>query len=370
MRIDKGQISGTRFMFTIAFFLQSSALLTSFLSGVTKHDSWLAVVFGMVICTPLIWLYRTLMVMFPEKNLIQILDEVYGPVVGKIFGIGYVWFFITLTSLNLTDLGDFAKITMMRDTPHAVLTLLCMLAAVWAVRHGIKVVTRYGALFTFIDFAIVGISVVLLINQIDFRNLLPMLDLPAMKYVQSTHIIATIPLGELVIFLMITPNVKLSRREVTKYWFLGVGMGMLTVLVVLLRDITVLGNTLHLFTLPGLVTLRLVNLGEALSRIEILFAVALIMLLFFKITFLCYVSVIAIAQILKVKEYPRLALALGALIVTYGITLYPNPMQHAAAARQIQPIVWTLFEILLPLLTFIIAKVRKLPKVPEAAKEV
>ncbi len=93
MRIDKAQISGTQFMFTVTFFIQGSALLTAFLATITMQDSWLAVLFGAALCLPLIWLYRTLMVTFPDQNLIEVLEEVYGPVLGKIIGISYVWFF-------------------------------------------------------------------------------------------------------------------------------------------------------------------------------------------------------------------------------------------------------------------------------------
>lgn len=365
MRIDKAQISGTQFMFTMAFFIQASSLLTSFLAAVTLQDSWIAVLFGFMICLPLIWLYRTLMVMFPDQNLIQILEEVYGPIVGKIIGISYAWFFFTLTSLNLIDIGNFAKLTIMAETPSVVLTIMCMMVAALAVWYGIKVIMRYSALFVVIEFCIVGLSILLVFNQIDLRDFLPVFDQPAMKYVQGTHIISTIPFGEVVTFLMITPNLKLSRRDTTKYLFWGFALGGITLLVVVLRDIAVLGNTFPMFTLPGLVTLRLIDLGTALSRMEILFAIALIMLLFFKITFLYYVSVIAVAQIMKVKAYRHIVLAAGALVIVYGLTLYPNPVEHAASAQEIVPIIWTLFEFLLPLLTLIVAKIRKLPKAKE-----
>ncbi len=365
MRIDKTQISGVQFMFTVTCFIQSSSLLTAFLSEITKQDSWLAVLFGVVVCLPLIWLYRTLMVMFPDYNLIQILEEVYSPVVGKTIGISYAWFFITLTALNLSDMGSFSKLTLMKRTPDVVLIVTCMLVMAWAVKYGIRLITQYSALFVFVAFSILIASVLLVLNQINLQNFLPMFDLPAIKYVQGTHIISTIPFGELVTLLMITPNVKLTRRDTTKYLFGGFTLGWITVLVVISRDIAVLGNTLPIFTLPTLVTLRLVNLGEALSRVEILFAIMLIMLLFFKITFLYYVSVITVAQIMKTKSYRHLILAAGALITAYSFTLYPSPLHHAASAKEITPILWTFFEILMPLLTFVIAKLRKLPKEKE-----
>ncbi len=369
MKIDPSQISKNRFMFSIACFLQSSALLTAFVSGVTKQDSWLAVLIGIVLCMPLIYLYRTLMVMFPGKNYMQVLEDVFGPVPGKILGIAYVWFFITLAALNLEDLGDFTKVTVLKDTPHIILAVMCILVAVLAVRHGLKVVARYSSVFTIVEFSIVAVSIILLLGQYDFQNFLPIFDLPPIKYVQGAHIIATIPFGELVVFLMITPNVNLSRRDATKCWFWGVGMGMLTLLVVLLRDIAVLGNTMSLFALPGLMSMRLVFLGQALSRVEIIFAVALIMLLFFKITFLYYISTIAIAQLFRTTQYKRLALVTGALILAYMPTLYSNSVEHAASGREIVPFAWTIFEILIPLLAFIVAKFRKLPVAADGVKE-
>lgn len=370
MKIDKGEISGTRFMFTIAFFLQASALLTSFLAGVVKQDSWIVVIFGAVVCMPLVWLYRTLMVTFPDKNYMQILEFIYGPVVGKVIGIAYIWFFLTVTSLNLTDLGNFTKIVVMTQTPHTVLTVMCMLVTAWAVRYGIDVVTRYARPFTFVEFFIVAFSILLAVNQIKLENFLPMFDFPAMKYIQGTHIITTIPFGELVTFLMITPNVKLTRRQASRCWYAGVGIGISTLLVVLMRDIAMLGTTLQLFTLPGLVTLRLVRWGEAFSRMEILFAIAVVMLLFFKITFLTYITVIAIAQAMNVREYRHLVLVTGALIITFGLTLYANPVEHTTSAREVEPIIWSLFEVIIPLLTYIVAKLRKLPKVSEKPGEI
>lgn len=366
MKIDHSQISGSRFMFAIAFYLQSSALLTAFVAGITKHESWLPVLFGIVLALPLTYLYRTLMVTFPQKDLLQILQEVFGPILGKLLGIAYAWFFITLAALNLQDLSDSAKITVMTETPQLVLALICMLVAVYAVRHGLKVVTQYGPLFTFVEFAIVLLTIILLANQMNLENYLPLFAQPAKNYIHGTHLILTVPFGELVVFLMCAPCVRLSSKDATKYWFGGAAIGMAALLFVLLRDISILGDAISMFTLPGLVVLRLINLGQALSRMEILFAVALMMLLYFKISVLCYVSTITVARLLDITAYKRLALVMGVLILAYAPTLYHSSVEHAASAWETTPIIWTPFEILLPLLTLIVAKIRKLPKKAEA----
>jgi spore germination protein KB len=334
---DKGQVSGRPVYVSVTFFY-ILALLTSFLAGVTKQDSYFPVLFGIALCMPLIWLYRTIMVLFPDENFIQILKRVWGPVAGTIIGAAYVWFFITLTGLNLTDLGNFVKITVMTETPHTVLAVMCMLTAVWAVRYGIRVVTRYSALFTFVEFFIVAVTIILVVNQIKFENLLPVFDLPPIKYIQATHIIATIPFGELVVFLMIIPNVKLSNRDATKYWFLGVGMGMLTLLVVLLRDIAILGNTLHLFALPGLVTLRLVNMGEALSRMKF-YLRRLVMLLYLSDLFLLYIG--NCHRTAHEFKYNRHLSCRWGLRLCLWAHPHSNPVDHTASAQETVPFICT-----------------------------
>ncbi|MEA4823107.1 MAG: endospore germination permease [Clostridiaceae bacterium] len=369
MKIDKGEISGTQFMFSVACFIQSAALLTAFLVSITLQDSWLVVLLGFILGLLLLWVFRNLMVMFPEQNLIQILDNVYGPVIGKIIGVGYIWFFFTLTSINFMDIGDFVKQTMLKETPILILVILCMLVSVIAVRDGITLVTKYSTLFVVVTIFILIFSVLLVINQINLQNFLPMFDQPFMKYVQGTHLITTIPFGETVALLMIHPNVKQSRRDTTKHLFVGFALGVITVLVIIMRDITTLGNTMEMFTLPHVVALSLANLGPALSRIEILFFIVFIMLMFFRITLLYYVSVLAVAYLMKIKAYRHIVLVMGTLMLFYGLTLYPNPVAHALSAQQIVPFLWTPFEILIPLLTLIIAKIRKMPQAKMEAKE-
>lgn len=362
MVIDKSKITGTRFMFSVAFYLQSSALLTAFLAGVTMHESWIPVIFGTVISIPMIYMFRTFMVMFPDKNFLQILEEVYGKVIGKILGAGMLWFYLHLASLNVMDLGNFIQITFLPETPSLFTTGCCLFLCVWAVRHGFGVVGRYSTLFTFVEFLIVAISIVFLINQIKLVNFLPLFSLETIKYVQATHIITVIPIGEIMVFLMVMPCVKsLTPRETTKYWFLGATMGIFVLLAVLLRDIGILGNTLHFFNLPGLVSMRLVNMGDALSRMEIIFAVGIMMLLFFKIAVLVYVTTIALAQLFGTLQYKNLALVTAALVLFYSPTLYPNGIEHTQTARSYEPFSHSIFEIIIPLLTLIVAKIRKLP---------
>lgn len=360
--VDKSKISGTRMMFTIAFFLQSSALLTSFVSGITLQDSWISIIFASVLFIPIMFLFKAIMTRFPEYDLIEILRMVFGRVIGNIICLLYLFFFIILTALNLNDLGEFAKLTVMFQTPKIVLLLMCIAVASFAVRHGLGVVTRYSALFTILEFIIVGTSILLVLNQFEFSAFQPMFNLEIGKYIQSTHIILTIPTGETVIFLMLSPNIKMEKKKMTKYWLGGLIMGLVTLFFVMVRDIGVLGNSLHLFKLPGLITLRLINLGVTLSRVEILFAAGLMFLLFFKVSLLLYVSIRSISSFFKLKSFKNITLIVGLFDVFLALTLYSDPILHSHSAENYTVFVWTLMEIIFPLLLMIVALIRKMPK--------
>ena len=355
--MDKSKISGIRFMFTITFFLQSSSLLTAFLNTVLKQDAWIAVALGIIACIPVIWFLRSFMLAFPDKNLVQVCELAYGKTWGKVVSCLFAWFFLTLSVLNVSDLGHFTNLTVMHRTPSTILILVCILISVWAVRYGLKVVTRYSAVFVFFEFFVLLVFFILIANQIDLKNFLPMFDQPFAKYIQGIHLSCTIPFGELVVMLMLTPNI--DKKKITKHWFLGVGLGMVAVLGVLMRDIAILGNTMSLFKLPGLITIRLINLGEALSRMEILFALAMIILLFFKVTLLCYVTTVTFAYIFETKSFRHLALVTGVLIIAYIPFYVKTEVENLEFARRFAPFIWAFFEIFLPLVTLIIAKARQ-----------
>ncbi len=365
-QIDKGRITSARLMFTIVCFIQSSSLLTSFMTSVTKQDSWLAVLVCTVVYLPFMFVYRALIVKFPGLNLLQVFEAVFGKALGKLVGLLFVWFFFTLAALNLSDLGAFARETLMEETPNTVLVVVCILVAAMAARQGIRAVAWYSALYMVVSFTLIAVSVLLLLSRFRLENFLPMFDQPFSKYLQGIHIIATIPFGELIAFLMVTPNVDFSKRDVTRSLFLGFVLGALTIAAVVARDTAVLGNTLHMFALPSLVALRMVQLGEALTRMEILFGIVLIILLFVKITFLLYVSVLSLAQLTGARSYKHLTLISAAFIVAYGQTLYSDQLRHALSAQEIVPIAWTFFEFLLPLVALGVTLIRKLPKKKEA----
>lgn len=366
-KLETGRISAIQFMFAVACFIQSSSLLTAFFSQTVRQDAWVVVLLGLPVCLPIIGLLVWLTNRFEGMNLFEINDIVFGKIAGKAVSICYLWFFLTLTALNLRDVGDFVEIAIMRKTPKVVIVLLFAFVCAWAVRFGIEVVTRYSALFVTVDLLILAVTILLTLNLIDLKNFLPVFSQPPMRYLQGVHTIITIPFGEMVAFMMLVSFVNFPKKKIKKYFFVGYIIGDLSLLAVVFRDTAVLGKAAALFALPPFETLRMATLTENISRMEILFAVVLIILLFFKVSLLYYVTVLAVSQLLRMPSFRPLILTVGAVVVTYAYNLYPSTVAHAASGKETTPFIWLFFEFMLPLLTMAVALLRKLPQRKEAA---
>ena len=138
-------------------------------------------------------------------------------------------------------------------------------------------------------------------------------------------------------FLMIAANVEGKEKGLAKYFYGGFFIAALLILLVILRDTAVLGNMLEFLSLPSFEALRLATLFETISHIEILFAVLLILFLFFKISILFYTSILAVSHFFKIKSYRPLILPASALIVVYSITIFENVIMHTTIARETAP---------------------------------
>jgi spore germination protein KB len=370
MKVENAKISATQFMFSIVIFIRSSSLLSAFFFSITKQDSWLIVLFGTVVCIPLLWVYVALAKQYPDKSLIQINDEVFGRIGGKIVSVFYIWFFFTLTTLNLRDLGGFVNKSIMILTPNTVIISIFIILCAWSVYYGLEVVTRYSIVFTIISTAILIVSILATFNIMNFENFLPIFHQPVNSYIHGTHIISTIPFGELVVFLMIAPNVEGKEKGLAKYFYGGFFIAALLILLVILRDTAVLGNMLEFLSLPSFEALRLATLFETISHIEILFAVLLILFLFFKISILFYTSILAVSHFFKIKSYRPLILPASALIVVYSITIFENVIMHTTISRGTAPFFWVFIEMILPFITLMVSYIKKaIKKAAGSSKE-
>lgn len=361
MNVEKGKISDFQLLFLISSFIIGSLTFVSFADTITKHDTWLVIISAYAVSIPFVISYVLLAKKFPGRNLIQINDIIYGPYLGKVISILYIWFILTLFSLNLKGMADFYIGFIMPETPNLLFLIVCSLVCAYAVRNGIESIARISiTIFAIAVFIILG-SFFLQMGNMDFSNFLPVFELSLKVYFQGIHIISIIQFCEIMVFLMIIPNLN-SYKSARKYTLLGLTIVAFLLISVSARNTAVLGIASPIYFSDSYQAFRLIDIGDTLTKMDILFAIGLTLVLFIKICVLYYATVTSASQILHLRSYKPLILPIGSIAVCLSMILFSSVIEHNFHAKNYYAILATPFEFVLPPLSLLIAKIRRLPK--------
>lgn len=356
---QKEWVSSRQLMFAMACFLQSSTLLTNFVSQIAKQDVWLVAIIAYGVSSLIVGIYVFLASRFPGKSILEINSLVFGAVVGKIVSALYVFFFFCLSILNTNDVGVFADSFILPRTPMEVILAMFLFICVWSVRTGPENIVRMGQLFVIISFIVFVSNVILLSPQFNFDYFLPVLSQPAFNYVQTVHTMAMIPFSEVFIFFMYIPIVK-DPQNLKKAWWGGLTMGAVLLVGVTIRDIATMGPFYSRATSPSFQVTRLINVGNLFTRMEFFYAILLIILMFFKVSVLLYATSQGTAQVLGLKDYRNLVPVLSVLIACFAMTAFNNQVAGVDWGARTAPIFNAFFLVILPLLTVLAYAVRKM----------
>ena len=361
MKLENGEITKTQLTFLLYGFLQSMILTVGFTFSITKQSTWLVVIIAAVISLLTALMYVSIARKFLGDNLIQINDTVFGPYLGKLISALYIWFFFQTMIHCIYFFNSFWTIYIMPNTPRIVFLIMFGFICAMAVRKGIEVIARCSFLLVcLVVFATVLVTV-FSIGNMDMSNLLPVFDASFKDFVQSTHIMVTIPFCDMVVFLMILPYTS-QKQEIKKPVLVGICLSAIHLLVVVLRDILVLGPKILTSESASFAVTRQINIAGVITRMDILIALALIFTVFIKVTIFYYATALSVAEMFKLRTYRPLVIPIGITAMVIASTLYSSDMQQVYAAKFVWPFNATVYEFLIPMVTWIIILIRRLPK--------
>ncbi|MDP4146215.1 MAG: endospore germination permease [Bacillota bacterium] len=359
MRIGKGKISSIQLMILIISVLQGSTLTSTFISVITKQDTWIFLLMGSAITALLLYVYTSLGRKFPGKNLVQINSKIYGSYLGSIISILYVFFFWFLIPANARLEADFFATYVFSDIGTYVFVIGIVLICAYAVGKGIETIARISLGIVIITTLIAVILPILTVKEMRLSNFFPVFQVNLKEFTQGIDLMVSIPYGELVVLLMIFSHMR-DIRQVKRYTFWGLIIGSIYFLSVSLRNTAVLGSIGSISAYPSYELAKLINIGEIITRIESVIALILLLDLFVKISLHYYAAVVSIAQLLKLRDYKPLIIPVGIISIILAISMYDSPVDEAYSAVNIYPIYAIPCVILLPITSLIITYIRKL----------
>ena len=249
----------------------------------------------------------------------------------------------------------------MTETPRAAFVIMLMIVSAMAVRSGIEVIARCSFLFAIVVAFAVLTSDALLIKNLELSNFFPILDITPQKFIQSVHVILTIPFCDIVTFLMIMPYTE-DNKKVRKPMLLAISLSTVLLLIVVAVSIAVAGPRIVTSTSTTFAIAREIDIGKVLTRLDVLIAITLLITAFMKVTVFYYATVLGLAGLLKMRSYKPLIVPIGILAIAISSYLYPSDMEQVYCADFIWPFNATLFEFILPAITLIVIGIRTIKK--------
>lgn len=361
---DKDKYSSLTLGAMIACSMLASIMLIGYITSKAGHDSWLIVLIGLVAFLPVLGVYIQLAGKFPGKSLIEIINIIYGKIGGKIISSLYIFYFFLIAFTNADLVGEFIVGNVMPETPKVVILILFMLLCGYAVRKGSGGITRVSVFFTAIVFVAFVANGMLLMGRIKFDNFLPVLQKPVYPYFQATLTMVSITFSGALLVFMLLPKYK-TPQNIKKPLLGGTLVGTLMLLVVIVRDIAVLGETISYLASPAYEAVRLINLADILTRMEVVYACILMTLLFFKVSLSAYACLKSIEETVRLKSYKPIVYPLAGLVVCFALASFDSPLEQAAWGASYAGYFSTIFIVILPIVTAIVAAVRGFKKPKE-----
>ena len=337
------------------FIIGSTSLLGT--GSHAKQDAWIAIFIAMTWSTILFLMFSRILSLYPGKDLFDILQILMGKFLGKIVSILMIWFAFHLGTLILRNLSEFTNTMVFNETPVVVPMIFFCILIIWCLKAGIDVLGRWSEFFILVVILIIlGISS-LAIPQMSISRLKPILSNGVTPILKGALSAFTYPFGEVIIFTMVFSNIT-KIKNYKRTFIVGLLLGGGVIFIATLRNTLLLGNeTMSRVYFPSIMAISLIQLGQLLERLEMLVLMVFLVCVFVKMSICVFAVCNGISKVFGFNDYKFTATPVVLLMLNFSFIVYKSNLEMTLFAFNIWPYYSFIFEVILPLVVFILAEI-------------
>lgn len=295
------------------------AFLPVILAPPANQDVWLDCLMGFPIHLIVAFPFYLLAKKFPNQTFYEYCQTITGKA-GLGVSILYIWFFIHMSALTLSNFSEFFTTIIMPETPSLFFVITLTLVAAYAAHYGIEVLGRLSEFIApIIMIALIGV-ILFLVKDMDVKELTPILE----KGIFPSILTGLSPVSqtvEIIGMAIIMPFLN-DQRQLKKVYLFTPLLLVLFLFIMTTSVIALFGDDLaKTLTYPFFSAVRLVHAGDFLERIEAIHVSIWILGMFIKTAFYYYLIVFGLGQVFHLKDYKPLILPTGTIIVSLSAVL-------------------------------------------------
>lgn len=298
-----------------------SAALASF----SKQDAWIAVIVTAIIGLFFIWMYVHLGSLYPDKSFIEIIWYVFGKWMGSAIVIMFLFFCLVNVSQVVSYINGFMTTQFLPRTSTNAVAILLVSVIIIALLYGIEAIARSAEIFIyFISFTFL-LSMVLVAPNAQIDNLLPILEKGVVPVFKGVFQLSSFITWPVVLVMMIYPLNSSNTKKAGKSIFTGYLWACFLIFISNTMSIMVLGTTIASSTIyPTYLLAKEIHIGTILTRVEGVIASVWIITVFYRAVMYFYGFVIGLSKLIGIKDYRRIVIPFGLIIIILSNVVYPN----------------------------------------------
>ena len=157
---------------------------------------------------------------------------------------------------------------------------------------------------------------------------------------------------------MVFSNIS-KAKNYKKTFIVGLLVGGSVIFLGTLRNILILGiETISRVYFPSTMAISLIQLGELLERLEMLILIIFLVCVFVKVSICVFAICNGISKIFGFDDYKFIATPVVLLMLNFSFIVYKNNSEMTFFAFNIWPYYSFVFEVIIPLVVFILAEIR------------
>ncbi len=324
--MQKEMISKTQTVCILIMFMFGSNLVM----GVTtkaNQDSWISLILSAVLVLPTVLMYARIMRLYPEKDLFNLMEELFGKVLGKIVVLLMTWYAVHLCALVLRNFSEFIQIVAMPETPQLPIMIAMLLCTFYIAKSGVETFGKWSLAMLPVIILIILITVVFGFENMDFSNLFPVMEHDVQTLAKGAFLVYSFPFGETVLFLCIAGSFRKKDSPYKAYTF-AILISLFFLVMVLFRNILVLGPSMSgAEYFPSYITARIINIGDFFTRVEGTISINFILAGIAKISLCLFAASKGTARLFGIQDYKRMVLPVGLLALALCPILYGSTME-------------------------------------------
>ncbi|MGB9678919.1 MAG: GerAB/ArcD/ProY family transporter [Thermoanaerobacteraceae bacterium] len=354
------KISIKQFSYLLITIVISTAdiFLPSYVALIAKQDSWISVIIASLTSIIIFFFYYKLSMLFKKETLFSYVNKITGKVISKFISLLYLLFLLHGITIIMREIIEIIKNVFMPNTPETILYIFLVLPVAYAVSKGFLAITRMTEILFPYGIILLIFVISLSLPKIDMSNFLPVLEngikppllgsIPILSYTLET-----------IIILLIFPYIH-DQNKTLKYGIISI----ITLTISLSFGVLAIGvfgaKTTSNFQFAALEMVRNIRVSNYIQRFDSLVMALWIMGIYLKITIFTYLFVKGFATTIKSYDYRYLVLPVSSLIIPLSENISESLDGLYTYVQRFFPFEALVFEILIPLILYIIAKLKKI----------